>query len=82
MTRALPRNIFGYLHQGRDKAPDDIKQCWDLWARMNLGWEVKILEWADVKKQITDWGVTASNMSFTSISNIVRLSSLSAQRGI
>lgn len=82
MTHDLPRNIFGYWHQGRENAPEDIKQCWDLWARMNPEWDIKILEWADVEEMITDFGVSAPTMSFTGISNIVRLASLSAQGGI
>ncbi|MBT54895.1 MAG: hypothetical protein CMF72_16050 [Mameliella sp.] len=82
MTTDLPRNIFGYWHQGRDQAPDDIKQCWDLWARMNPAWDLRILEWADVADQMKASGVTYDTMSFNGIANIVRLSCLSAEGGV
>jgi hypothetical protein len=78
----FPRTIFGYWHQGRDQAPNEIKRCWDLWAQMNPGWQVRILEWADVQGSITDWGVTAPTMSLNGIANIVRLASLSEHGGI
>jgi hypothetical protein len=78
----FPRNIFGYWHQGRDQAPEEIRLCWDLWARMNPGWTLRILEWSDVAEEMARLGVTADTMSFNGIANIVRLVSLSAEGGV
>lgn len=82
MPQEFPRNIFGYWHQGRDSAPEGIKRCWDLWARMNPGWDLRILEWADVEATMKDLGVTYDTMSFTEISNVTRLNSLAEHGGI
>lgn len=82
MYDAMNKNIFGYWHQGRDHAPDDIKMCWDLWARMNPGWELRILEWEDIRPLLEEHGVDGNLMSFTGISNIVRLAGLTEHGGI
>lgn len=82
MYDAMNKTIFGYWHQGRDAAPDDIKMCWDLWARMNPGWELRILEWADVADYFTAQGVDADRMSFNGVANIVRLAQLAEHGGV
>lgn len=82
MQQDFPRNIFGYWHQGRDSAPEGIRKCWDLWARMNPDWDLRILEWSDVESQMQEFGVTYDKMSFTEISNVTRLYSLATHGGI
>ncbi|MHA6324576.1 capsular polysaccharide synthesis protein [Roseivivax sp. CAU 1753] len=82
MDDTFNRNIFGYWHQGRDAAPDDIKRCWDLWARMNPGWDLRILDWTHIAPDFETFGIDGDKMSYTGISNIVRLSSLAKEGGV
>ena len=82
MYDAMDKNIFGYWHQGRDAAPEDIKACWDLWARMNPDWDLRILEWDDIRPLLEEHGVDGTKMSFTGISNIVRLAGLTEHGGV
>lgn len=82
MYDAMKKNIFGYWHQGRDAAPEAIKRCWDLWARMNPEWDVRILEWADVEAYFTQQGIDAGKMSFNGVANIVRLAQLAEHGGV
>lgn len=82
MDTTFNRTVFGYWHQGREAAPDDIKRCWDLWARMNPNWDLRILEWEDVASDFEEFGVDGSKMSFNGVANIVRLHCLATQGGV
>lgn len=82
MYDTMNKTILGYWHQGRDAAPDDIEMCWDLWARMNPEWDLRILEWEDIRPLLEEHGVDGNLMSFTGISNIVRLAGLTQHGGI
>lgn len=82
MYDAMNKTIFGYWHQGRDHAPDDIRMCWDLWARMNPDWELRILEWDDVAVIFETAEVDAGRMSFNGVANIVRLAKLAEEGGV
>lgn len=82
MYDAMNKNIFGYWHQGRDAAPDQIKACWDLWARMNPDWDIRILEWDDAKSYFSDLGLNHRAMSFNGIANIIRIHLLAQEGGL
>ncbi len=82
MTSSFNKVIFGYWHQGRNNAPDAITRCWNLWTRMNPGWEVRILEWADVEARMSELGIHAANMSLNGIANIVRIDRLAEEGGV
>lgn len=82
MDDAMQKTIFGYWHQGRDAAPERIRACWDLWARMNPEWELRILEWEDVSSIFSEAGIDAGRMSFNGVANIVRLAKLAEEGGV
>jgi hypothetical protein len=82
MDETLTRHIWGYWHQGRDYAPRHVHECWDLWRRMNPGWTVNILEWADVAEMFDEKGINAKNLSITAIADIVRISLLAKRGGV
>lgn len=75
------RRISFYWAQGEAAAPDIVRRCWDLWARMNPGWEVDIHDAADAQAACDALGI-AMPITRQAQSDIFRVWDLAGRGGV
>jgi hypothetical protein len=82
MNTIFPKTIYSLWIQGMDQAPALSRVCWDRWASLNPGYELRVLDHADVKRLLLGFAVPIDDIPVQALSDIVRARLLVQSGGI
>ncbi|MHB8814755.1 MAG: capsular polysaccharide synthesis protein [Steroidobacteraceae bacterium] len=78
----IPRIIHSLWYQGVSQAPGTVRLCFERWRKLNPGYEVRVLEAADVRRLLHGFPLPLESISMQALSDIVRIHLLAATGGI
>lgn len=78
----IPRIIYSLWYQGVGQAPETVRLCFQRWQRLNPGYEMRILEAADVRRLLQGLPLALERISMQALSDIVRIHLLAETGGV
>ena len=78
----IPKVIHTLWIQGASQAPDVVKLCFRRWLKLNPGYELRVLEAADVRALLAGFPVPLESISVQALSDIVRIRLLAEAGGV
>jgi mannosyltransferase OCH1-like enzyme len=80
---STPRIIYSLWLQGEKEAPDVCRLCFDRWAALNPDYELRILDFNDVRRLLGDSSIPFYSMRpQAALSNVTRARLLLRRGGI
>lgn len=78
----MQKRIWSFWQQGKAKAPDSVRFCWDRWAQLNPDHDVVVLDGQDAARLLADFPRRPGELSVQALSDVLRLRLLRDHAGI
>jgi len=77
----LPKTMWAFWSQGADAAPEIIRFCLESWARMNPGWELRVLDDSSART-LLDLSDLSARLPLAKHANIIKARVLAQHGGV
>lgn len=81
-THTQPKVIYSLWLQGANDAPELVRMCFERWASLNPGYELRVLDSDGVRAELAGSTIPFESMTPQALSDVVRARLLSENGGI